>query len=63
MHLAEGNLVEGHVPRRGLDFYRDLVCRELGMEISADLVALVMTPHLHRRRSHLSGRLTPAASV
>lgn len=39
-HLAEGNLVEA---RRGYQVYRDLINRELGVEPSPDLLALLLT--------------------
>ncbi|MGH4008047.1 MAG: BTAD domain-containing putative transcriptional regulator, partial [Pseudonocardiaceae bacterium] len=39
-HLAEGNWVEGW---RSYQRYRDLLGRELGVEPSADLVALLQT--------------------
>lgn len=40
-HLAEGNWIEG---RRAFDAYHELLRRELGMEPSADLAALIFAP-------------------
>jgi DNA-binding SARP family transcriptional activator len=40
-HLAEGNWIEG---RRAFEAYRELLQRELGIEPSADLAALICPP-------------------